>query len=390
MDFDITPEQQQMQETARRIAAEFGLEYWRKLDEAHAFPHEMWRELCAAGIAGALLPVESGGSGGGMLDLVLMLEALTEGGAGMPLAQLFMLNPVFGGRAICAFGTASMRRDLLPGLADGSVRMSFALTEPDCGNNALNMRTSAVRHGDGWRLCGQKVWISGFDVATHLLVVARTMPADQAPRRSDGISMFLIDAARPGIRASAIAKAGTHPLASFSLFLDDVEVRPEECIGTLDRSWPELVQLLNAERIVTAAGLVGTGRLAVSLASAYARDRRVFGDKPIGAYQGVQFPLAHASAQLQSAGLTNRKAAWLMDQGRPFGSEANAAKLLAAEAACAACDRAMQVMGGMGYAREFHVERLWRDARVFAIAPVPQELILSFIAMHDLDLPRSH
>ncbi|MFG1191850.1 acyl-CoA dehydrogenase family protein [Xanthobacter flavus] len=389
MDFEVTVEQAQMQETARRIAVEFGLEYWRRLDAAHEFPLEMWRALCSAGIAGASLPVEAGGSGS-MLDLVLMLEALTENGAGLPLAQLFMLNPVFGGRAVSAFGTDAMRRDLLSGLADGSVLMSFALTEPNSGNNALDIRTRAMPHGDGWRLSGQKVWISGFDMATHLLIVARTSSPGPEARKSDGISMFLIDARRAGIKAARIAKAGTHPVSAFTLFLDEVEVRPDECIGTLDRAWSELLQLLNAERIVTAAGLVGTGRLAVSLACAYVRERRIFGAKAIGSYQGVQFPLARSAAELDGARLMNRQAAWLMDAGKPFGREANAAKFLAAEAACAACDRAMQVMGGMGYAAEFHVERLWRDARVFAIAPVPQELILSFIAVHELGLPRSH
>ena len=390
MDFETSPEQDRMIETARRIGRDFGLAYWLELDTAHRFPHEIWRALCSAGIAGAMLPEAHGGGGAGMLDMVLMLEALTEAGSGLPLAQLFMLNPVFGGRAIARFGTDAMRRNLLPGLVDGSVLMSFALTEPDAGNNSLNIKTTAVRDEDGWRLTGQKVWISGHDAATHLLVVARTTPVNQAAKRSHGISMFLIDAHRTGISATPIAKAGIHPVASFTLFLDNVRVLPGELLGTLDGGWSELLELLNGERIVTAAGLVGTGRLAIALASAYAKDRRIFGDRPIGAYQGVQFPLAQSAAVLQAAALVNRKAAWLMDQGKPFGSEANAAKLIAAEAAFVACDRAMQVMVGMGYATQFHVERLWRDARVFAIAPVPQELILSFIAMHDLGLPRSH
>jgi len=303
---------------------------------------------------------------------------------------LFMLNPVFGGRAIQRFGSQAMRRELLPRLVCGSALVSFALTEPDAGNNSLNIRTVARRDGEGWRLSGQKVWVSAYDVSTHMLVVARTTPAAAGAKRTSGISMFLIDAKREGIRATPIAKAGTHPVSSFTLFLDEVRIEPGELIGTLDGGWPELVELLNGERIVTAAGLVGTGRLAVRLGADYAKQRAVFGDRPIGSYQGVQFPLAHSAAALNAAGLVNRNAAWLMDQGCAFGSEANAAKLLAADAAFQACDRAMQAMGGMGYALEFHVERLWRDARIFSIAPVPQELILGFIATHDLGLPRSY
>ncbi|MGE0628474.1 MAG: acyl-CoA dehydrogenase family protein [Hyphomicrobiaceae bacterium] len=390
MDFDISAEQEQRIETARRIGRDFGLDYWRALDAEHRFPHEIWRALCAAGIAGAMLPEEHGGGGLGMLDTVLMLEALTEAGAGQPLAQLFMLNPVFGGRAIVRFGTDAMRRDVLPRLIDGSALISFALTEPGAGNNSLNIKTVARRDGKGWRLSGQKVWISGHDTATHLLVVVRTAPVEGRAKRTHGISMFLIDAHREGIHATPIIKAGTHPIASFTLFFDDVSVDPGELVGTLDDGWPELLELLNGERIITAAGLVGTGNLALRLGVEYAKERRVFGDRPIGSYQGVQFPLARAAASLNVAGLINRKAAWLMDHGRSFGSEANTAKLIAADAAFEACDRAMQAMGGMGYATEFHVERLWRDTRVFGIAPIPQEMILSFIATHDLGLPRSH
>lgn len=390
MDFDLSAEQNQLIDTAARLGRTYGLEYWRELDASHRFPREMWQALCDAGIAGAMLPQEYGGTGLGMLDTVLMLEAMTEAGAGLPLAQLFMLNPVFGGQAIARFGRDSMRRDFLPRLADGSALVSFALTEPDAGNNSLNIKTIALQDGQGWHLSGQKVWISGHDVATHLLVVARTSPALTGARRTHGISMFLIDAHRAGIQAKRIVKAGTHPLSASTLFLDKVRVEPHELVGTLDGGWAQLVELLNGERIITAAGLVGTGRLAVRLAANYAKERRVFAERPIGAYQAVQFPLARCTAALAAAGLVNRKAAWLMDRGLAFGSEANTAKLLAAEAAFEACDCAMQTMGGMGYAAEFHVERLWRDARVFRIAPVPQEMVLSFIATHDLGLPRSY
>lgn len=390
MDFSLSSEQEQMVETARRLGRDFGLEYWRGLDESGRFPGEEWQALCDAGIAGAAIPAEFGGGGVGMLETVLMLEALTEAGSGLPLAQLFMLNPVFGGRAILRFGTESMRKEILPRLASGSALMSFALTEPDAGNNSLNIRTTASADGEGWVLSGQKTWISGYEDSTHLLVVARTTPLEQAAKRTEGISLFLIDSRRAGITARAIQKVGTRPLGAYTVFFDSVRIGPDELVGTLDGGWPELLELLNGERIVTSAGLVGTGRLAVRLGCDFARERRIFGERAIGSYQGVQFPLAEATASLNAASLINQKAAWLMDQGQPFGTEANTAKFVAAEAAFAACDRSMQVMGGMGYASEYHVERLWRDARVFRIAPVPQEMILNFIAMHDLGLPRSY
>jgi len=390
VDFSITQEQASMIETARRLGRRFGLDYWRELDATHGFPHEMWKEVCKAGFCGAILPERHGGGGLGMLDLVMLLEALIEEGAGLPLAQLFMLNPVFGGHAIVRFGNERMQREILPRLISGSALMSFALTEPDAGNNSLNIRSIARADGRGWRLSGQKTWITGIETATHLLVVARTTATDAVPKRTHGISMFLIDAQREGIRSSRISKAGTHPLPSCTVFLDDVRVEPDELLGTLDKGWHDLLELLNGERIITAAGLVGTGRLAIRLAVNYANSREIFGNRPIGSYQGVQFPLATASAALTCAALVNRRAAWAMDRGEPFGSDANVAKFSAAEAAFTACDRAMRSMGGMGYASEYHVERLWRDARVFAMAPIPQEMILSFIAVHDLGLPRSY
>jgi acyl-CoA dehydrogenase len=388
--FDLSPEQDMLTKTARRIGDAYGLEYWRTLDREQQPPREMWAAICAAGLAGAALPEEHGGSGLGMLDLALVIETLCATGAGMPLAQLFMLNPVFGGHAIARFGTERMKRELLPGLIDGTKLLSFALTEPDAGNNSLNITTQARRTASGWVLSGQKTWITLADETDLMLVVARTMPLAQAPRRTEGLSMFLFDARRQGVRRHKIDKSGTRALPAYTVFFDEVEIDERELIGTRDGAWPELVELLNGERIVTAAGLVGAGELAIRLACNYANERKVFKGAPIGSYQGVQFPLAHAHAELECARLMNRKAAWLMDQGQPFGSEANTAKLIAAQAACNATDRAVQTLGGMGFATEYHVERLWRDTRVFAVAPIPQEMILGFIATHDLGLPRSY
>lgn len=223
-----------------------------------------------------------------------------------------------------------------------------------------------------------------------MLVVVRTKKRDAVARRSDGITMFLIDREREGLEHTPIEKAGTNTLTSSMIYFDDVWATPDEVVGTLDDGWRELLDVLNTERIVTSACLVGTSDLALRLAVDFANQRKVFRGAPIGSYQGLQFPLAQAYAQNETARLMNYKAATLYDNDMPYGSEANIAKLIAAQAACMATDRAMQTMGGMGYAKESHVERLWRDARLFRIAPVTEEMILNFIAQHNLKMPRSY
>ncbi len=390
MDFTLTPEQQLMIETARRVGEKYGPEYWRDRDERKAYPAEAWKEICETGLAGVALPEEYGGSGLGMLEMAMVIEALTAGGGGSTLSQMFMLNPIFGGVAVSRFGTEGMKRALLPGLARGTVTFCMALTEPDAGSNSLEITTFARRDGAGWRLDGRKTWITAVPQASKMLVVARTRKAAEVKKRSDGISLFLIDVKRRGLDHAPLEKAGTNTLPSSAVFLDDVRVEPDELLGTLDRGWGQLLEVLNTERIVTTAGLVGTGDLAIRLAVRYAGERKVFGATPIAQYQGLQFPLAQAFAELECARVMNHKAAALCDAGQPYGTEANVAKLVAAQAAAHATDRAMQTMGGMGYSKEFHVERLWRDARLFRIAPVSEEMILNFIAVHNLGMPRSY
>jgi acyl-CoA dehydrogenase len=222
------------------------------------------------------------------------------------------------------------------------------------------------------------------------MVVARTTKIDDVARKTDGISLFLIDVDRAGLSHQAIDKVGTNTLPSSSVFFDNVEVHPHELIGPLDKGWPALVDILNTERIVTTAGLVGTAKLAIRLAVDYAKERKVFAGKPIGSYQGLQFPLAEAHIQSECARLMNHCAASLYDTGKPYGSQANQAKWLAGKAAALATDRAIQTLGGMGYSKEYHVERLWRDARLFRFAPVSEEMVMNFVAQHDLGLPRSY
>ncbi len=223
-----------------------------------------------------------------------------------------------------------------------------------------------------------------------MLVVARSKKLENSTRRTDGISMFVIDVKRAGLTHQAIDKVGTNTLAASSIFFDDVRIESEELVGTLHGAWMELLEVLNTERIVTTAGLVGTVDLALKLAVDYANQRKVFGDRPVSAYQGLQFPLAQCRAEIECVRVMNYKAASLHDSGQPYGSAANMAKLVAAQTTSRATERAMQTMGGMGYARESHLERLWRDCRLFRFAPISEEMILNFIAVHDLGMQRGY
>lgn len=390
MDFQISQEQKMIAETARKVGDEFGLEYWRDIDAKKEFPKELWQAICDAGLCGVALPEEHGGAGLGMVEMALIVENLAAAGGGSTLGQLFMINPIFGGVTIAKHGTGAMKEELLPKIISGEFNFCMALTEPNAGSNSLELRSFAAKDGNGWRLNGEKIWITAVDEAQKMLVIARTKKADEINRKTEGLSMFMIDIDREGLTYNPIDKVGTRTLSSCTVFFDDVRVYPEELIGTVDQGWHALLDTLNTERIVTTAGLVGTGELAIKIAVDYANTRKVFGDRPISAYQGLQFPLAQAHAEIECARLMNYKAAAQFDIGQPFGSEANAAKLIAAQAVAQATERAMQTMGGMGYATESHVERLWRDCRLFRFAPVSEEMILNYIAQHDLGMHRSY
>lgn len=389
MDFTLTSEQDMLIDTARKVGEKFGLDYWRTKDASQSYPSELWQEICKAGLCAIAVPEELGGAGLGMLELAMAVETLCASGGGSTLSQLYMLNPVFGGVTLSKYGTPEQKQ-LLTGLADGSVQFCMALTEPDAGSNALNIKTFAKSDGKGWRLNGQKIWITSVPQAQKMLVVCRTQAADEVARKTDGISLFLIDTDRKGLEHTAIDKTGTCTLPSSNVFFDDVEIKPDELVGTLHGGFYELLDTLNTERIVTAAGLLGGASLATQIAIDYATERKVFSGKPIGSYQALQFPLAEAHIMTECARLMNYKAATLHDAGKPYGSEANQAKWLSGHACTQATDRAMQTLGGMGYAKEYHLERLWRDARLFRFAPVSEEMVLNYVAQHDLGLPRSY
>jgi acyl-CoA dehydrogenase len=390
MDLTLSEEQKMIVDLAKRVGERFGLDYWLERDRNKEFPQEAWLEICRAGLGGATLAEEYGGGGQGMVEMALIVEELAAAGAGSTLGQLFMLNPIFGGVAVSKYGNEAMKAEILPPLARGELTCCMALTEPDAGTNTLEMRTSARPAEGGWSIRGTKTWITAVPNADKMLIIARTLSLDEVTHKSQGISMFLVDRDRAGIQFETIEKVGTNTLSASTVYLDDVWASDSELVGTLHGGWPELLDVLNTERIVTTAGLVGAGRLAIRLAVDYANGRKVFGDKPISSYQGLQFPLAQAHAELQCARVMNLHAAALCDSAQSYGSEANMAKLIAAQACESAISRAMQTLGGMGFAREYHVERLWRDARLFKFAPVSEEMILNFIATHNLGMARSY
>lgn len=390
MDFELSDTQRMLADTARRVGEQFGLDYWRELDAAKAFPAEIWQAICDAGLCGVAIPEAYGGSGLGMLDLAIAVEELCAGGGGVTLSQMFMLNPIFGGVALSRLANEEQKAAMLPGLVSGATMFAMALTEPNAGSNSLEIETFAEADGKGWRLTGQKIWITAVPQAHKLLVIARTKKLADSTGKTDGVSLFVIDRKRDGLSHQAIDKLGTNTLPSSQVFFDNVRIEPEELVGTLHGGFRELLDVLNTERIVTTSGLLGTARAASRIAIDYAKERKIFAGKPIGGYQAIQFPLAEAHIEAECARLMNYKAAVLHDAGQPYGSEANMGKWLAGHAAALATDRAIQTMGGMGYAKASHVERLWRDARLFRIAPVSEEMVLNFVAQHDLGMPRSY
>lgn len=386
----LTEDQRNLVDLCHQVGARFGLEYWRDIDARGEFPHACWQAICDAGLCGIAMPQEYGGSELGMTEFALAVEALCASGAGATLSQVFMVNAIFGGVALSHMGTNEMKQAMLPKLMDGSMTFCMALTEPDAGTNSLAIKTFARATDRGWVLNGQKIWITAVPQAKKMLVVCRTTRPEDVRRKTDGITLFMIDTDRPGLEHRAIDKLGTNTLPASTVFFQDVEVYPEELIGEVDRGWIALLEVLNTERIVTTAGLLGTTELALGIAVGYANERKVFDGKPISSYQGIQFPLSEAYIQAQCAKLMNQKAATLHDQGLPYGSEANMAKWLAARAATAATDRAIQTLGGMGYAKEYHVERLWRDTRLFRLAPISEEMGLNYVAQHNLGLARAY
>jgi acyl-CoA dehydrogenase len=388
MDFALDANQQAIVDNVARLCAPFDLDYWRKRDADGAFPHDFHAAVARAGYLGIAMPAEHGGAGLGMMEAVLVVQAIAESGAGMSGASAVHMN-IFGLHPVVVFGTPEQQARWLPPLIRGEHKACFGVTEPNIGLNTLKLKTLAVRDGDHYVVRGQKIWISTAQVAHKILLLARTTPIEEVRAPTEGLTLFYADLDRSRVDIRAIDKLGRACVDSNELFLDGLRVPVTDRIGEDGRGFEYILHGFNPERMLIAAEAVGLGRAALQLAARYAGERIVF-DRPIGKNQGIQHPLAQRWIELEAANLMVMKAAWLHDSGRPCAAEANAAKYLAAEAGYHACETAVMTHGGMGYAKDFHVERLWRESLIPRIAPVSRELILSFVAEKVLGLPKSY
>ncbi len=387
MNFAWSPEQVQLRAAIERVCTPFDADYWLRKDREGSFPDDFHRALADAGWLGIAMPEAYGGAGLGISDAALMMHTIAASGAGLSGASAVHMN-IFGLHPVVVFGSDEQKARWLPPLIAGQDRACFAVTEPDSGLNTLKLKTRAVRQGDHYRVSGQKVWISTAQVANKVLLLARTTPVEDA-QGTEGLSLFYTDLDRRAIEVREIQKMGRTAVDSNQVFIDDLRVPLDDRIGEEGKGFSYILHGLNPERILIASEAVGLGRAALQRGASYAKERIVF-ERPIGQNQAIQHPLAKSWIELEAAHLMVQKAAWLYDQGRPCGAEANSAKYLAAEACYRACENAILTHGGMGYAKEYHVERYLREAWIPRLAPVSPQLILCFIAEKVLGLPKSY
>ena len=388
MTYSLTSQQLEVRALAEQLCSRFDDAYWLEKDRRAEFPEDFYRAVADAGVLGIAMPEQYGGSGLGIAEAAVLMQAIAESGACMSGASALHMN-IFGLNPVVVFGSDAQKTRMLPPLIRGEHKACFAVTEPDAGLNTAEIRTKAERRRGHYIMSGRKIWISTAKVADKALILARTMPIDALKRKTDGLSLFYTDLDRSKVEIRAIAKMGRHAVDSNMLFIDGLSVPEEDRIGAEGDGFRMILHGLNPERILIAAEAVGIGRAALRKATAYANERSVFGRK-IGQNQAIQHPLAKCWMQLEAANLMVLKAAALYDAGKDCGVEANAAKYLAAEAAYEACEAAVLTLGGMGYAAEYHVERYLREAFIPRIAPITPHMILNFVAEKALGLPKSY
>jgi acyl-CoA dehydrogenase len=386
--FWLTEEQDAIREGVARICANYGDEYWRKTDETGTFPEGFVADMAAGGWLGVAMPESVGGAGLGLTEASIVMQTVAQSGAGFSGASAIHLN-IFGPMPLVKFGTDAQRQHHLPRLISGEDKMCFAVTEPNSGLDTSSLETKAERTNDGYMINGRKIWTTSAQRANKILIIARTTPKDQCAKPTQGLSLFYTDLDRGKIEANPIPKMGRKAVECNTLFIDGLEVSKDDLVGEEGKGFQYLLHGLNPERVLFAVEAVGLGRAALNKAVAYAKERVVFG-RPIGQNQGIQHPLAKAWAELEAADLLAFKAAALYDRGLECGAEANAAKYLGAEAGYSACETAVLTHGGMGYAKEYDVERYMREAMIARIAPISREMILNYIAERVLHLPKSY
>ena len=388
MNFTLSDDQQQIRDAVLKLASRFDDDYWLARDSDGAFPEDFCRALADDGWIGIAVPEAYGGSGLGVTEAALAVQAISESGAGNSGVSAIAVG-FFGLNPLIEFGTDEQRREWLPRIIRREDIACFGVTEPSTGHDTTRLKTRAERDGDNYIIHGEKVWISTAQVANKIMLIARTTPIEQCAKPIDGLSLFYADLDRRYVDIRVIDKMGRKCVDSNEVFFDGLPVSSDQLIGEEGKGFRYLLHGLNAERVLIAAGLVGLGRAALARAVNYAKEREVFG-RPIGMNQAIQHPLAANWAQLEAANLMAFNAADLYDRGLPCGAEANAAKYLAAEAAFETCTNAVMTHGGMGYAKEYHVERYLREVMIHRIAPISPPLLLSFLAERVLGLPKSY
>jgi acyl-CoA dehydrogenase len=388
--WDLSEDQLSIRRATDDGMKKFPLDYWRHIDKAGEFPHEFFAFAAAQGWLGVAMPTEYGGAGLGIAHAVMMMESIARGGA-LSAASAVHMN-VFGTNVVVKNGSPEMKRENLPEVIAGRMKVAFGVSEPDSGLDTSSLQTRAVRRGPGstdWVINGRKVWISAAQHAQKILLLTRTRDPEPGESKAAGLTLFFTDLDRSRIEVREIEKTGRAAVDSNELFIDDLVVPDRDLVGIEGRGFNHLLDGLNPERLLVASEAIGIGRAALGLAVDYAKERVVFG-RPVGQNQGVQFPLADIYARLESAWLMVLRGASLYDRGKECGAEANIAKYLGGEYGYQAADQAMQTLGGYGYSKEYHVERLWREVKLCRIAPVSPELILCYLAERKLGLPRSY
>jgi acyl-CoA dehydrogenase len=388
MDFSISEDHRAIREGVSGVVKRFTDEYWLARDDDGEFPREFHRAMADAGWLGITMPTEYGGSGLGVTEAAIMMNEVASHGGGMAATSTVHIN-LFGPHPIVVVGTPEQKQRWLPRLIEGLDQCCFGFTEPDAGLNTTAIKTFAQRVPGGYLVHGQKVWTSTAQVANKIMLLTRTTKLEDCKKPTDGITIFYTDLDRSKIAVHRIPKMGRKAVDSNSIFIDGLFIPDHDRVGEEGKGFATILHSLNPERILIAAEAVGIGHDALRRATRYARERIVF-DRPIGKNQGIQHPLAERWMALEAAWAMTMKAAWLYDAHQPCGAEANTAKFLGARAGYEAAQQALFTHGGMGYAKEYHVERLLREVTVTRIAPITEQLILSFIAEKVLDLPKSY
>jgi acyl-CoA dehydrogenase len=383
-----TDEWDDIREGIRRLTKRFDDAYWRECDAEHRFPWDFYAAMAEGGWIGIAIPEEYGGGGRGITEASIVLEEVAASGAAMNGCSALHTS-VFGMNAVVKHGSEAMRQKYLPAVAEGDLHVAFGVTEPDAGTDTAAISCKATLDGDTYVVRGRKVWTTKAQDCQKVLLLVRTTPVEECAKKTDGMTLLLADLQAPTVDIRPIPKAGRNAVASCEVLYDDHPVSIDDRVGEEGKGFKYLLDGLNPERILVASEALGIGKVSIRKAVDYANQRIIF-DRPIGKNQGIAFPLAEAYAHLHAAELVVREASALYDAGEPCGEQANLAKYLAAEAGHFAADRAMQTMGGFGFATEYDVERYWKESRLMKIAPVSQEMILNYVAEHVLGLPRSY